>query len=774
MNHIKEYHIFSFLKRKKKNSPIKLDWICDFEKDLLYSSSDLEKYSHYTDRESNFTSGNIISLNDPPYEKDGYLTVSYTGRVSISRFKADNKYERGYNIDTTAMDKSLRQNGFFNGAIVYIPDLNINARIVQIKTGLISRYNFDVGDGKIMKVLKLIDVKGKEHYRTPKQVTIVKTDKLHIESEVELEIEDYLLDLIDSGKFIIKIDQIKNDGEISNFCVSIGFKDGLDKELETISRFFSNINQLRKRLNGIGMDIEVSDINKTSVKLLVYKLPIKENFYIKRYDEAFFWNKHKDDDIGDMIFKKLDTLKSSDISHPIMQTKDGDRPNNKRFSFNIEGFEIVSGYTTAISEWGHPNITGYFITADGVELDISDKKGKKIFDRLSDIYREEKDKNGTKMDVQSLPKIHGKEDVNHIKKDLRISLRENMSKGECDICGESIYTDDRICDDCKMNKDEIEFDDTTTHLEEPPQTLPAYPMSQNIYFEKSDSKNNLSQLEIDYISDIFIMEVVDKLYLKQVNEKEFLETYEMIRQGDFLNLRDSDPCYYEEYGGTAINFRDKNFIRISFLHPDIGDDIIKRFKNRIGNEYTVKCHEFNFKLPGGKIYWMYRYLEVTKILLEKPNNEIFENETFKEISYDNFEDWVEGRKVEEFNDFEDNYIRKIFNNVSFEYELDSEEKGIINMVIYEEKYSQDGVGIRITKYNDEYFHVLIEDVCKDSNPLGGETDSCLDNWITPAFSDGGKDAICDQVQGVVDFIKYELRDSYFKPSSADWRRKHLK
>ena len=69
--------------------------------------------------------------------------------------------------------------------------------------------------------------------------------------------------------------------------------------------------------------------------------------------------------------------------------------------------------------------------------------------------------------------------------------------------------------------------------------------------------------------------------------------------------------------------------------------------------------------------------------------------------------------------------------------------------------------------------MLIEDVCKDSNPLGGETDSCLDNWITPAFSDGGKDTICDQVQGVVDFIKFELRDSYFQ-SSADWRRKHLK
>ena len=93
-------------------------------------------------------------------------------------------------------------------------------------------------------------------------------------------------------------------------------------------------------------------------------------------------------------------------------------------------------------------------------------------------------------------------------------------------------------------------------------------------------------------------------------------------------------------------------------------------------------------------------------------------------------------EAEEFNDFEDNYIRKIFNDVSFEYELDSEEKGIINIVIYEKKYSQDGVGIRITKYNDEYFHVLIGDVCKDSNPLGGETDSCLDNWITPHIQMG--------------------------------------
>lgn len=750
MKYIKEYHIFDFLKKKKKNkiTTIKLDWICDFKKDLLYSSSDLERYSHYTDRESDFTSGNITSLNDHPYEKDGYLTVSYTGRVSISHFKADAKYERGYNIDTTILDKSLKQHGFFNGVIVYVPDLNINAKIVQIKTDLISKYNFDVNEGKVIKVLKLIDVKGKEYYRTPKQVTLVKTDKMHIESEIELEIEDYLLDLIDSGKFIIKIDQIKSDDKISNFIVNIGFKNGLDKELETISRFFSNISQLRKRLNGIGLDIEVDDINKTSVKLLVYKLPIKENIYIERYNESF-WNRHKDNDIGDKILKKLDNLKSSDVT---LST------NGRQYSFNIEGFEIIVSAIYSRTEWGSQIIVGYNIVVDGVKLDISNKKIKNIFNRVDSTYRkEEVDKK--------------KENDDYIKRDLRISLRENMSKGECDICGEAIYTDDRICDDCKMDKDEIEFDDTTIHLEEPPQTLPAYPMSQNIYFEQNGSKNNLSQLEIDYISDIFIMEVVDKLYLKQVNEEEFLEMYEMIRKGDFLNLRDSDPCYYEEY----INFRDKNFIRISFLHPDIGDDIIKRFKDRIGNEYTVKCHEFNFKLPGGKRYrkWMYRSMEITKILLEKTNNEIFENETFKEISYDNFEDWVEGRNVEEFNDFEDNYIRKIFNDVSFEYELDSEEKGIINIVIYEKKYSQDGVGIRITKYNDEYFHVLIEDVCKDSNPLGGETDSCLDNWITPAFSDGGKDTICDQVQGVVDFIKFELRDSYFQ-SSADWRRKHLK
>jgi hypothetical protein len=147
---------------------------------------------------------------------------------------------------------------------------------------------------------------------------------MNIEPEIELEIEDYLLDLIDSGKFIIKIDQVKNNDDILNFIVNIGFKDGLNKELENVSRFFSNISQLRKRLNGIGLDIEVDDINKTSVKLLVYKLPIKENIYISKF--------------------------------------------------------------------------------------------------------------------------------------------ENMSKGECDICGESIYTDDRICDDCKMNKDEIEFDDTTIPL----------------------------------------------------------------------------------------------------------------------------------------------------------------------------------------------------------------------------------------------------------------------------------------------------------------------
>jgi hypothetical protein len=320
MKYIKEYHIFDFLKKKKTD---KLNWICDFKQDLLYLSSDLERYNHYVDRESDFTSGNIRALDKNPYEKEGHLTVSDRGRVSVSRF-SPNADEKLYNIDTTIMDRSLKKNGFFKGSVVYIPDLNTNGKIVEIRTDLISRYNFDLESGKIIKVLRIIDVKGKEHYRTPKQVTLVKIDKMNIEPEIELEIEDYLLDLIDSGKFIIKIDQVKNNDDILNFIVNIGFKDGLNKELENVSRFFSNISQLRKRLNGIGLDIEVDDINKTSVKLLVYKLPIKENIYISKF--------------------------------------------------------------------------------------------------------------------------------------------ENMSKGECDICGESIYTDDRICDDCKMNKDEIEFDDTTIPL----------------------------------------------------------------------------------------------------------------------------------------------------------------------------------------------------------------------------------------------------------------------------------------------------------------------
>ena len=101
-------------------------------------------------------------------------------------------------------------------------------------------------------------------------------------------------------------------------------------------------------------------------------------------------------------------------------------------------------------------------------------------------------------------------------------FESSMSKGECDICGESIYTDDRICDDCKMNKDEIEFDNTVLHLEEPPQTLPAYTMSQNIYFESKEeitfksvtyndfeewSENRtiekFNKIEDKYIRDIF-------------------------------------------------------------------------------------------------------------------------------------------------------------------------------------------------------------------------------------------------------------------------------
>ena len=91
---------------------------------------------------------------------------------------------------------------------------------------------------------------------------------------------------------------------------------------------------------------------------------------------------------------------------------------------------------------------------------------------------------------------------------------------------------------------------------------------------------------------------------------------------------------------------------------------------------------------------------------------------------------------------------------------DTVKNGIIYVTIYY-KGSTDGVGIEITKYNDEYFHVVIEDIYNKNG-----------HWDSLPFSGGGSNYICDQIIGVIDCIKYDLRHSYFK-SSSNWRREFL-
>ncbi len=121
-------------------------------------------------------------------------------------------------------------------------------------------------------------------------------------------------------------------------------------------------------------------------------------------------------------------------------------------------------------------------------------------------------------------------------------------------------------------------------------------------------------------------------------------------------------------------------------------------------------------------------------------------EVFKKISYDEFEEWQEGRTSENLSDFEINYIKGLFDNSSYECEVDIDSAVMITLY---KKDSLDGVGIRISKYNDEYFHILVEDIKKTN-----------DEWETFIFSDGGVDFICDQVYGIKSALKYELKNSY--------------
>lgn len=629
MKYIKEYHIFDFLKKKKKVSSSvskdisikKKNIFTKFSEDLISNGKEqILFYKMYSSSIGSYSSSGELTPSQFVVKKSpelGYLMMGHKSDrnyYSVWSWPVEDKDRKFVKCNLDDLDNDLTKLNLVQGGSVKIIDNKINGYITQIWVSLFSKFNLSVDikeSGVLSKVLEIIGLDGEKYYRLPNQV--VSTDdisELSLSEVFEEEIRDYLTDIDESQKFNIVITKkIVDRVGIVNFMVEIKFKEGIENSLETLSLFFRNINTLKKRINAInGYDFEIEDLHKRGILLKIFNL--------KKF-EGIFWNKHKDNDIGDKIFKNLDNLKSSDI------TLSSNGYNCKIFNFDIQGFKIMVRSISRRSEWGTPNIIGYNVSTDGVSLDISDKKSKNIYNKVDAIYRKEE------IDRELERKKKNKEDEDYTKKDLRISLRENMSKGECDICGEDIYTDDRICDDCKMNKDEIEFDDTKIHLEEPPQTLPAYPMSQNIYFENSQYPN-LSQQDIDYISDIFTMEIADKLYLKKVNIDEFFNSYD--------NLLDEtlDPCYFEE----VYNNEDP-FIIITILYT--GTKNLNSFKRRLGNNYHVSDRELDFKSKSGNT-WTYVTLKIRKKGDQK--FEKYEFEDFTAVDMDLVKDLYEDGMID--------------------------------------------------------------------------------------------------------------------------------
>lgn len=133
-------------------------------------------------------------------------------------------------------------------------------------------------------------------------------------------------------------------------------------------------------------DFQKKDLSK--VKRLKENTSENLDSILKEYA---FWN--KDSITAEKILKKLDNLKSSDITT-------GDR--NSRFLFTLNGFNISVEHD--IEMFGSP--FGYYtVKVDDVEIDCSWNQGRKIYNKAKMIYNKDK-----------------KEEEEFIKKDARISL----------------------------------------------------------------------------------------------------------------------------------------------------------------------------------------------------------------------------------------------------------------------------------------------------------------------------------------------------------------
>lgn len=464
MEYIKEYNIFNSLRNRLRKEKKKEDQKVVPKKDLFIKFSSATKsvsrnadkdYVVITTHGYNNEKEAIIGKNDDL--RIEYLNYKIEGnddyRISSWPWVMSSEGWTQIDLLCQSLEGHIIKLGIHKGVNVYIEDKNINGKVDGIYTGVFAQFSFsdDIKKGTVSKILQINGNDGRKYFRLPSQVNVIKEGaEVNLSLEFKDIIEDYLLEITESDKFIVKITPIEDQFAIV-YYVEINFKNDID--LDSATFFLRNINTLKKRLDIIEKcDMSIEDLTKKGIKIKVSKQPVKENFLIKEYA---FWN--KDNKLGDKILKSLYLVKPKDIEYQYVSAGYSGGP---KYTFNLKDFNIVCQRQSD----EHDNfLQGYSVIVDGVELDISGNQARKILNKIKEIYESPK-----------------REDDDFIKKDLNIALENNEQK-ECEMCGEAIFGDQDVCDDCK--KSQIEIETPKEKKVSFVNTVPAYPKSQQIYYE---------------------------------------------------------------------------------------------------------------------------------------------------------------------------------------------------------------------------------------------------------------------------------------------------
>lgn len=273
MKYIKEYKIFDFIKKRNSNSfefftaPLKYDLveketqkIYHISKDKMYDFNSLKKEYFIKNAKNNFITFWQYKISS------GYTDVNY-------------KYIKLLDND---LESKLEKNNIFIGNLVYLKREKINGIIKAIDDCFISKYSsfsissfYNEKDGFITKLIT-IDTKEGEKYSYANDIVVIKeVDKIKLQKSIKEIIEDYLLEMSEDNRFLIKIDN-SSENDLSYLIDLEIVKD--QNNLEVISNFFKKISILRERLLlNENCDLEIEEISKSKIKIKVFRSIIKEN-----------------------------------------------------------------------------------------------------------------------------------------------------------------------------------------------------------------------------------------------------------------------------------------------------------------------------------------------------------------------------------------------------------------------------------------------------------------------------------------------------------------